>query len=90
MAEHDPDAFVQLFDSEPGHPTPDQTAKWSGIYTRLVALLERQLEETEDFSAAVPEALREYLSRENIKILVEELEIFRGGLAHWQKLATQP
>jgi hypothetical protein len=83
MAEHDPAAFRELFESEPDRPTAGEVTEWVELYERLVHLLERQLEETQRFAASVPDALREYLSRENVKILVEELEIFRERLAHW-------
>lgn len=86
MAEHDPKAFEDLFDAEPNAPTEDETARWVDLYTGLVELLERQLAETQRFAESVPESLREYLSRENVKILVEELEIFRERLAHWRRL----
>jgi hypothetical protein len=88
MAEHDPRAFTDLFDTEPDEPSAADTARWIGLYSRLVELLERQLVETERFADSVPDALREYLSRENIKILVEELEVFRDRLAHWQSQAS--
>lgn len=83
MAEHDPQAFQDLFESEPEQPSAQEVAEWVDRYTRLVDLLERQLDETRRFSASVPEPLKQYLSRENLKILVEELEIFRRRLAHW-------
>jgi hypothetical protein len=84
MAEHDPTAFQDLFASEPDQPSPNEVAEWVALYTRLVDMMERQLEETQEFAESVPEALREYLSRENVKILVEEIEVFRGRLAHWR------
>ncbi len=87
MAEHDPEAFQELFEAEPDQPSQEEVTQWVGLYSRLVDLLERQLDETSRFAQSVPEALREYLGRENGKILTEELEIFRGRLAHWRGLA---
>lgn len=84
MAEHDPDAFAHLFETEPQQPSPADVREWTDLYRRLVELLERHLVETNGFADAVPDALREYLSRENIKILSEELEVFRARLTHWQ------
>jgi hypothetical protein len=86
VAEHDPEAFEDLFDSEPGKPSTREVAEWVDRYGRLVGLLERQLEETRRFADAVPDAMREYLDRENIKILAEELAIFRRRLAYWHAL----
>ncbi len=84
VAEHDPQAFAQLFESEPEHPSTAQVAEWVDLYTRLVDLLERHLAETQRFTRAVPEAMREYLSRENVKILAEELDVFRDRLSYWK------
>ena len=86
MAEHDPEAFKDLFDSEPDQPSPQEVAEWVDRYTRLVDLLDRQLDETRRLSASLPDALKQYLNRENLKILVEELEVFRDRLAHWEAL----
>lgn len=90
MAEHDPQAFTDLFESEPDSPSASDAATWLGVYSRLVELLERQLVETQRFSESVPAALQQYLSRENVKILAEELGIFRDRLTLWQGLASSP
>lgn len=89
MAEHDPKAFRDLFESEPGRPSEAETQEWLGLYTSLVDLLERQLDETRRFADAVPEAMRQYLETENGRILAEELAIFRGRLTYWRALADQ-
>ncbi len=87
MAEHDPAAFAELFESEPDRPSREDVGEWLSLYTRLVDLLERQLDETRRFADSVPDALRQYLETENGKILAEELAIFRDRLAHWRGLA---
>ena len=46
-------------------------------------MMERQLDETRAFANRAPEAVQHYLSRENIAILEQEIEAFRGRLAHW-------
>ena len=46
-------------------------------------MMERQLEETHAFATGSPDAMRDYLSRENIAILEEEIEAFKSRLAHW-------
>jgi hypothetical protein len=87
MAEHDPRAFQDLFDSEPARPSAVETARWIDLYERLTALMERQLEETRQFAESVPDPMKRYLRSENVPILTEELEIFRRRLAHWREAA---
>jgi hypothetical protein len=87
VAEHDPEAFADLFESEPDRPSPDEMGEWLTMYTKLVDMLERQLAETKRFADSVPAAMRQYLESENGKILTEELAIFRDRLAHWRAVA---
>lgn len=77
----DTGAFEDLSAAEPG--TPDQRATWVDLYRRLIEMMERQLEETEAFAKSAPEPMRQYLARENIAILTEEIEAFKDRLAHW-------
>ncbi len=88
MEKHDPQAFEDLFNSEPEQASPLEIAKWVNLYDALVALLQRQLDETRDFAARVPASMRKYLRRENEAILTEELEIFQRRLSHWRARAT--
>ena len=83
MRKHDPEAFQELFDAEPSEASQDEAVSWVDLYGRLITMMERQLDETRAFAATVPDALREYLGRENIAILEEEIEIFRRRLRHW-------
>jgi len=83
MLEHDPQAFQELFDSEPSHASAAEAATWVGVYQRLIAMMEHQLKETETFSQGVHEPMRRYLSRENVSILEEEIAAFKERLAHW-------
>ena len=83
MAEHDPQAFEELFAAEPNETASAETARWVELYRELVAMMERQLEATRAFAASSPAAMKQYLSRENIAILEEEIEAFKGRLAHW-------
>ena len=87
MTEHDSQAFQELFDSEPARPSAAETTKWIDLYQRLIAMMEGQLDETRQFAESVPEPVRQYLSRENVPILTEEIEIFRGRLTHWREIA---
>lgn len=87
MAQHDPEAFTDLFQSEPAQPSPQEVAQWVDVYTRLVGMLEHQLDETKELAGRVPDPVRDYLRVENLKIITEELEIFRGRLSHWRALA---
>lgn len=90
MAEHDPQAFEHLFEAEPAQPDRRDVAEWTTLYTRLVDMLEQQLSQTQRFVEESPEALRTYLSRENTKILAEELDVFRRRLEHWRGLESGP
>ena len=83
-AEHDPQAFEDLFDSEPANPTHAEAAEWCQRYAQLIQLLQDQLDSTIRFQQTTPEPMQKYLERENIKILAEELEIFRGRFAFWE------
>jgi hypothetical protein len=47
----------------------------------------RQLDETRQFAESVPEPMRQYLSRENVLILTEELEFVGRRLTHWREIA---
>ncbi len=90
MAEHDPEAFQQLFESEPDQPPPSEVTHWVEMYSELTGLLQRQLDETLRFAEGRPQAMQEYLARENVKILTEELEAFKGRLALWRQRAGAP
>ena len=83
MAEHDPQASEELFAADPIETVSPDTARWVELYQELVAMMERQLEETRAFAAGSPDAMRQYLSRENIAILEEEIEAFKSRLEHW-------
>jgi hypothetical protein len=90
MAEHDPQAFKELFAAEPNEAVSPETTRWVELYEKLVAMMERQLEETRAFATSSPDAMRHYLSRKNIAILEEEIEAFRSRLVHWSNAgATQ-
>jgi hypothetical protein len=83
MPEHDQHAFKELFDSEPTQASAPEAARWVDVYQRLVAMMERQLDETRTFAANVDEPMRRYLSRENMTILEEEITAFKARLDHW-------
>lgn len=83
MAGHDPQAFQELFAAEPNETASPETTRWVELYEKLVAMMERQLEETRSFATRSPDAMRHYLSRENIAILEEEIEAFKRRLTRW-------
>jgi hypothetical protein len=89
MPEHDPQAFQELFDSEPNEATPVEVAAWMDVYQRLIAMMERQLEETRAFASDVHEPMQRYLSRENMTILEEEISAFKERLARWSAAPGQ-
>jgi hypothetical protein len=91
MEKHDPEAFRELFDAEPSEASGADTATWVDLYRRLVEMMERQLDETRAFALRAPDAVRQYLSRENIAILEEEIDAFKARLAHWSNAGgSQP
>jgi hypothetical protein len=83
MAGPDPDSFQELIRSEPSDPAPSDAATWIEVYESLVAMMERQLEETRAFASRTPQAMQDYLSHENVAILEQEIEVFRSRLAQW-------
>jgi hypothetical protein len=91
MEEHDPQAFRELFEAEPEDQTSAEAATWVELYRSLVDMMERQLAETRAFGERAPNAMKQYLSRENIAILEEEIDAFKQRLAHWTNLGpSQP
>lgn len=82
MSNLDPEPFRDLFGSEPTG-SPD-TARWIELYERLVEMMERQLAETQAFATRAPGAMQDYLGRENIAILEEEIAAFKVRLDHWK------
>jgi hypothetical protein len=82
VSEIDTGAFEDLSAAEPG--TPEQRARWVDLYQRLIEMMERQLDETQSFAKAAPEPMRQYLARENIAILTEEIGAFKERLVHWR------
>jgi hypothetical protein len=84
MSGLDPEPFRDLFGSEPADPGSPDAARWIELYEGLVAMMERQLAETEAFATRAPGAMQEYLGRENIAILEEEISAFKVRLDHWK------
>ena len=85
MSEHhipEQEPMQNLVAAEPDG-AESESAEWVDRYERLIAMMERQLEETRTFAQTVPAPMQEYLSRENIAILEEEIDAFRERLAHW-------
>jgi hypothetical protein len=82
MSTLDPEPFRDLFGSEPTN-SPD-VARWIELYEGLVEMMERQLAETRAFATRAPAAMQDYLGRENIAILEEEIAAFKVRLDHWK------
>jgi hypothetical protein len=85
MTQDDPNPFQELFDSEPAAASVSEATEWVRVYERLIAMMERQLEETRAFANDVHAPMRRYLSRENMTILEEEISAFRERLMHWNE-----
>jgi hypothetical protein len=83
MPEHDPQAFAELFASEPADASGSDAATWVDTYQRLIDMMERQLAETRAFAAGVHEPMQRYLGSENVAILEEEISAFKERLTHW-------
>lgn len=88
MSQLDPEPIRTLFDAEPGDAKASENDRWIFLYRELVAMMERQLVETREFAARAPEPVQQYLGRENIAILEEEIDTFKGRLAHWTNTGT--
>jgi hypothetical protein len=85
MTAKDPNPFQELFDSEPINASASEATDWVQVYQRLIAMMERQLEETRAFANDVHAPMRRYLSRENMTILEEEISAFRQRLTLWNE-----
>jgi hypothetical protein len=84
MSQLDPEPVRDLFESEPADPNSPAAARWIETYEGLVAMMERQLSETKAFALRSPGAIQEYLGRENIAILEDEIATFKIRLAQWK------
>ena len=78
------DPFEELVAAEPPPHTPEDVARWVDTYSRLVAMLERQLEDTRAVAERSPAALQRYLGEANLAVLNEEYERFSKRLAYWR------
>jgi hypothetical protein len=90
MVEFNPEPFEEFVSSEPSDAAGSDAATWIELYGGLIAMMERQLDETRAFASRAPEALRQYLSHENMAILEQEIEAFRSRLAQWMNAGTPP
>jgi hypothetical protein len=90
MTEAEPNPFQELFDSEPTNASVSEATDWVRVYERLIAMMERQLEETREFANDVHAPMRRYLSRENMSILEEEISAFKERLTHWSEHSGAP
>jgi TATA-binding protein-associated factor Taf7 len=88
MSQLDREPIRELFDAEPGDAAASENDRWISLYRELVAMMERQLAETRKLAAKAPEPVQQYLGRENIAILEEEINNFKGRLEHWTNLGT--
>jgi hypothetical protein len=88
MSQLDPEPIRKLFDAEPDNPAAPDSDRWITLYRELVAMMERQLAETRELAAKAPEPVQQYLGRENIAILEEEIDTFKARLAHWTNAGT--
>ncbi len=83
MTQDDPNPFQELFDAEPADASESEASEWVGVYERLIAMMERQLDETRAFANQVHAPMQRYLSRENVTILEKEITAFKQRLTHW-------
>ena len=90
MPDQEQQSFQDLFDAEPSAWASDDASTWVYLYESLVAMMERQLDETRAFAMRAPDAMKRYLGRENIAILEEEIAAFKDRLAHWRGPGTSP
>lgn len=77
----------QLVADEPEHPTGDQVADWVTMYEKLITFTEAVLERTRVFMAELHGAPKAHVERTNVRIMEEELSVFRGRLDVWRRRA---
>ncbi len=90
MSNLDSEPFRDLFGSEPAEAGSPDAARWIELYEGLVDMMERQLAETQAFATRAPAAMQDYLGRENIAILEEEIAAFKVRLDHWKGAENSP
>ena len=83
MAGLDPEAFEELFASEPSNRAASEASTWAALYESLIDMMERQLEDTRAFVSRAPEAMQQYLEpREHRHPRAGDRRL-QSRLAHW-------
>jgi hypothetical protein len=81
MPEHHPPTGQDLIEEEPPSPNGAELHHWVGIYQRLIEFTEEMLDRTRQRMLDLPAPAQRHLQSTNVRIMEEELEIFRERLA---------
>jgi hypothetical protein len=82
MQEHRPPTGRDLIGEEPSSPNGAELRHWVGIYERLIEFTEEMLDRTRQRMGDLPGPAQRHLQSTNVRIMEEELEVFRARLAH--------
>jgi hypothetical protein len=74
---------ADLESEEPSNPSLADSEHWLGLYTRLIEFTRGMLEQTRAVEATMPAPARRHLESTNVRILVEELEVFERRRQVW-------
>jgi hypothetical protein len=70
-----------LVEEEPASPNGAELQHWVGIYERLIEFTVEMLDRTRQRMSDFPAPARRHLESTNVRIMEEELEVFRERLA---------
>jgi hypothetical protein len=81
MQDHRPTTGHDLVKEEPASPDGAELHHWIGIYDRLIEFTDEMLERTRQRMADLPGPAQRHLQSTNVRIMEEELAVFRERLA---------
>jgi hypothetical protein len=81
MQEHRPPTGKNLIGEEPASPNGAELRHWVSIYERLIEFTEEMLDRTRQRMSDLPAPAQRHLQSTNVRIMEEELEVFRARLA---------
>jgi hypothetical protein len=81
MQEHRPPTGQDLVEEEPASPNGAELRHWIGIYERLIEFTEEMLDRTWQRMSDLPSPAQRHLQSTNVRIMEEELAVFKERLA---------
>jgi hypothetical protein len=81
MQEHRQPTGQDLIAEEPASPDGAELRHWIGIYERLIEFTDEMLDRTRERMADLPGPAQRHLQSTNVRIMEEELAVFKERLA---------